>query len=544
MKKYFLTAGLLTCVMGFTACEDQLDVDQHGATSSTSFYSNDTECLEGLSALYKYMELGWLLPDMHFGMAISDDVYAGGGQRGNDGAWEEINELRYTAANSKILTLFQTYYETIYRCNLLTSNCNGETTTQKRIVAEAKVIRAFTYLRLASYFGDVPLITAEITDGQYTRPCSTRAEIFAQIEQDLNEAIQSGALLEKSSVNDQLVNVTKQTAQGLLGKAYVYESTFLGTNKWAEARTALDAVISSGKYALVTEDYDDQFHMVGRFSTESMFESNRLYDAQNIQYVSGYSHQRLGWRTEKFNQTQLQTAQKEGWINCSPESYGFFSPSQELYDAFVEVEGEDGWRLNETMRTYKQLAALPLQIQQSMNVYGTAGHFQTKMPSRAEERVQVHKVAQDVVYFRYADVLLLAAEAELPEHGGSQSKCDNYLNQIKTRAREANKPGNYTLTDVQKERRLELCFEGSRYPDLVRWNIIAEAYKDKGKKIPSLHGLYDHSDNNNELHENVNGYNVSFTQTASQGWQDKFKVVPIPQSEIDVNPQVTQAAGW
>lgn len=544
MKRYIIPAVLLAGIMGFSSCEDQLDIEQHGATPSTSFYSTDDECLEGLSALYKYMELGWVLPDQHFGMAISDDVYAGGGQRGNDGAWEEINELRFTAANSKILTLFQTYYETIYRCNLLTTNCNGGTNIQNRIVAEAKVIRAFTYLRLASYFGDVPIITEEITDGNYTRKVSSRAEVFAQVEKDLDEAIKSGTLLEKASVDDQLVNVTKQTAQGLLGKAYVYESTFLGTDHWAAAREALEAVINSNKYELCTDDYDDQFHMVGRFSKESMFESNRMYDTQNIQYLSGYSMQRLGWRTEKFNQTQLNAAQAAGLINCSPESYGFFNPSRELYQAFVEMEGEDGWRLNETMKTYRQLCAMPLQIQQSMNIYGTAGQFQTKMPSRAEERIKVHKVAQDYVFFRYADVLLLAAEAELPLHGGTQAKCDEYLNRIKARAREANKPGNYTLEDIQKERRLELCFEGSRYPDLVRWGLIAEAYKDKGKKIPSLHGMYDHSDNTNELHENVDGYNVSYTTTASQGWQDKFKILPIPQNEIDVNSAIEQNAAW
>ena len=550
MKRYIFIAALAAGVMSFSSCQDELDVEQHGAVSANSFYSNDAECLEGLAALYTTFNSqtsdynNWYTGEQHFGFAISDDCYAGGGARGNDSGWEEINELRYTASNAKIANLFKIYYTTIYRANLLVSHVQGSTPTQQRIIAEAKTIRAFCYLKLTSHFGSVPLIVEEITDGKYAKPVASPSEIYAQIEQDLTEAINSGAMLEKSSVNDKMVNVTKQTAQGLLGKAYVYESTFTGANKWSDARTALEAVINSGKYALVTNDFDDQFHKAGEFSTESMFENNRVFDANNLSYI--YSVQRLGWRTEMFNIAELDAAQSSGAITCSNESYGFFNPSQELYEAFVEMEGEDGWRLNETLKTYKQLVQIPLRIQEGKTVYGNAGYFCTKVPSRAEERVVVHKIAQNIVFFRYADVLLLAAEAELPANGGNQAKCDEYLNQIKSRAREdaSKMRGNYTLTDVQKERRLELCFEGSRFPDLVRWGIIADAYKDKGKRIPSLHGLYDHSDNNNTLEQNVNGYNISYTETASQGFQPKFAQLPLPQGEIDVNEFVEQAELW
>ena len=549
MKRYIFIAALAAGMLSFSSCNDELDIEQHGATPSSSFYSNDTECLEGLAALYSIFNSmpsvgNWYTGEQHIIMVLSDDCYTGGGNRGNDGQLEELNELRYTAANGKISTLFQLYYGTIYRANLLTSNVPGDTQLQKRIIAEAKVLRAFTYLRLVSYFGEVPLITEEITDGNYARPSASMAEIYAQIEKDLTEAIESGALLEKQSVNDKMVNVTKQTAQGLLGKAYVYESTFLGVNKYAEARAALEAVINSGKYALVTDDYDDQFHKAGEFSTESMFENNRVLDANNLCYI--YSVQRMGWRTEMFNINELDAAQASGAINCSPESYGFFNPSQELYDAFVEMEGEDGWRLNETMKTYNQLVQIPLRIANGKTIYGNAGYFCTKMPSRAEERVVVHKIAQNIVFFRYAEVLLLAAEAELPANGGNQAKCDEYLNKIKARAREdaSKMQGNYTLTDVQKERRLELCFEGTRHPDVVRWGIAAQVYQNKGKKIPSIHGMYDNSDNQNEKHENVNGYNISYTETNGPGWQDKFKFLPIPQGEIDVNKEIEQHAEW
>lgn len=555
MKRYIIIAFAAALMGGFSACNDELDVEQHGSTSVNAFYSNDTECLEGLAAVYSGFNTmnsdytSWIANDWYFGMAMSDDCYSGGGDRGNDGDYEEINELRFTAANSKISALFKLYYITIYRCNLLISNVPGDTEVQKRIIAEAKTIRSFCYLKLTSYFSDVPLIIEEIKDGNYAKPLATRSEIFTQIESDLKEAISSGVLYEKKNADDKIVNVTKQTAQAILGKAYVYWSTFENANKWAEARSVLTEVIKSNKYRLVDYsvdgyDYNDQFHITGRFSPESMFEVNRFYDANNLPMVA--FHQRMGWRTERFVPAEFLAAQESGATNCSASSFGFFNPSQELYDAFVEMEGEDGYRLNQSIRTYKQLVAIPLRIADGKYLYATAGHLLNKCAPRSEETIKVHYVAQDYVMLRYADVLLLAAEAELPSNGGNQANCDTYLNMIKERARESadKMRGNYTLTDIQKERRLELCFEGSRYFDLVRWGIIADAYKDKGKKIPNLHGLYDNSDNNNQKMENVNGYNVSYLETSSQGYQSKHSVLPLPQSELDVNQYVEQNALW
>lgn len=557
MKHYILATALALGLMGgmTTSCDDQLDVEQHGAVNTDTFYSNDAECLEGLAALYSIFNTmqsdysSWYTNEWFFALAMSDDCYTGGGDRGNDGTFEEINELRHTAANGKIAQLFKIYYNTIYRCNILTSRVPGDTPTQQRIIAEAKTIRAFCYLRLAGYFGDVPYIDHAITDGNYAQPLTARAQIFESIANDLKEAIASGVMLEKTSPESPVVNVTKQTAQALLGKVYVYWSTFEKVNKWAEAREVLDAVINSGKYRLVEKakdgyDFNDQFHITGRFSPESMFEVNRQYDANNLPMMA--SVQRLGWRTERFVPSELEAAKASGAVNCSSSSYGFFNPTQDLYDAFVEMEGVDGYRLNQTIRTYKDLTTIPLRIATGKYLYATSGLLMNKCCPREEETVKVHYVAQDYVMLRYADVLLLAAEAQLPANGGNQAKCDQYLNLIKARAGEpaSKMQGNYTLTDVQVERRLELAFEGSRFFDVVRWGIIADAYKDKGKQIPNLYGLADGSDNDNEQKENVNGYNVSYLTTASQGYQPKFSVLPLPQSELDVNQLVEQNALW
>lgn len=529
-----------------SACENRLDIRQHGATSSDNFYKNDQECWEGLATVYSYLEKNWIQQDYPVANMLSDDVYAGGGTRGDNVGYEEINEFRHTTANVQIKETFEAYYYTVYRCNLLINSVeqNVESTNiMKRCAAEARVIRAFSYLRLASIFGECPLIIELITDGNYARPESSLSEIYAQIEQDLQDAINSGLLVEKEEVNSKMAHVTKQTAEAILGKAYVYESTFLNVDKWQEARNAFNSVISSGKYKLYEGDYINQFHNDEEFSCESLFETNRVSDSQNLNRVM--VHSRLGWRVEKFKTDQFLATQASGKTECADgNAYGFFNPTKELYNAFVEMEGEDGYRLNQVIISYKKLSEMPLQIATGNFMYGNIGYFQKKMMPKTKEFVASHRFSMNYVLMRYAEVLLLAAEAELPQHGGSQTNVDKYINQIKDRARIAHKPGSYTLLDIEKEKRLELCYEGVRYPDLVRWGRAEELLKEKGKKVPILYGLADGRDNNNEIYTEIDGYNINWYETGSNGWQSKHRFMPIPQTELDVNQLISQHPEW
>lgn len=539
MKKILTSLAVACSAIVLYSCSDQLDTEQHGGISVDQYYKTDAECLEGLAAVYSNFS-GYRLGDFMPLASLSDDFYTGGGDRGNDTGLEELNEFNLSLDNARFSNMFTTWYNTIYRCNLLVSHlAEANTPTAQRVYAEALVLRAFNYLRLASYFGDVPLIVEEITDGNYAKEATPRAQIFAQVEADLEKAIASGKLLEKANKNDKVVNVTKQFAQALLGKAYVYESTFEGTDKWSQARAALDAVIKSDKYELYKGKYSDIFHYVGAFNCESMFEFNWVFDTQN---TPGNMTQRLGWRTERFKQSQLIATQAAGLTECPNESYGFYNPSIELYKAFVEMEGESGYRLNECMVTYKELCTYPLNIENGKYVYANGGYFTKKFLPRASERIKSNTLTTSSVFFRYAEVLLLAAEAEM--HGGSQKLADDYINEIKTRAGITNQPGNYTLDDLMKEKRLEMWGEGTRWPDVIRWGKAAQVFKDWGKRVPTLYGLADGSDNNNQQYENVDGYNILWKATGGTGWQDKYARLPFPQQEIDVNKNVSQPTGW
>jgi len=128
---------------------------------------------------------------------------------------------------------------------------------------------------------------------------------------------------------------------------------------------------------------------------------------------------------------------------------------------------------------------------------------------------------------RYAEVLLLAAEANLK--AGNASKAADYVSQVRTRAKLAPK-STITMEDIKTEKRLELFEEGCRFFDLVRWGDAAAVLKDQGKVNKCFDGI-----------SIINEY----TNTASTGFvKGKNELLPIPEKEMTLNDKMIQNTGW
>ena len=131
----------------------------------------------------------------------------------------------------------------------------------------------------------------------------------------------------------------------------------------------------------------------------------------------------------------------------------------------------------------------------------------------------------DLKVMRYAEVLLLAAEAHL--QAGNSAKALEYVNLIRSRAGET-ALSNVTLSDIKTEKRLELCNECVRFQDLVRWGDAESAMKEQGKEVP----VY-----------TTTGAEFIY-KNQNYGFKEKNKLLPIPLKEIELNPNMTQNAGW
>jgi hypothetical protein len=518
MNKILKISGICVLFLAFSlvSCEDALDTTQHGVESFETFYQTDEEATQAAAAIYIYFANSgtqyniWFLKNL-----LADDYWCGGGGRGDNPQNEQLNEFTFGSEHAYLRDAFQNYYGIIYRANVILENVPDNSDIQKQARAEAKVFRALAYSDLISMWGTPPLVDHLLAADEYKQGNGNPAELWALVEKDLTEAIASNALHEKANANDNSsYHITKQFAQTLLGKAYVFQE------KWNDAVSVLDAVVASGKYDLFRGDYGEMLQYTNENNCESLFELNYLNDPNNAQMVN-LLFAMAGWRTDQMN------------INPASDIYtgtwGFGNPQKELYDAFVAEEGANGYRLNRTMINFDQMTALGHSIIAGKELYGVEGYLMWKTRKVKGEQnpggwMDSHN---NIRIMRYAEALLLAAEAHVK--GGNATKAAEYVNLVRLRAGLSPK-SSVTMNDIMLEKRLELCGESVRFQDMLRWKI-ADKMANQGKKIPLL------SSTGTLRYVEYNAGDVA-------GFKSKHWLLPFPQAEIDLNENINQNEGW
>ncbi len=402
--------------------------------------------------------------------------------------------------NPSVASLWQKWYAVVSRSNTaieFVSNFNGFTTQglQDRLIAEAKFLRALAYFELVKMWGDVPLITQFIasTDDELRFSRAPVAEVYAQIEQDLNEAAPN--LATKGAV--ELGRATQGAAYTLLAKAHLYQQ------EYADVLINTQRVMALG-YAL-EDNFADNWGLGNEHGIESIFE---------IGYADGFSNQQFEGNDGSDPTTNQGSSsyQMFGYIfNGSVGGFGNSVPRQSLIDLYDDQDVRmDATFItpNTILENGSQSCGCLVFNPDGTVVSGEAGNesqwigtdiynfFWPPNTPAWESRASMRKylVGQSVApgllntgssplnekVFRYADVLLMHAEAALFAGGGGLDA----LNQVIQRAHGGDASfnlGSYTLDDVKLERRKELATEGwDRFTDLVRWGDAATALRFKG----------------------------------------------------------------
>ncbi len=377
----------------------------------------------------------------------SDDADKGSsaGDQAQGGA--DFNEFNYSIDSGFNNDNWNDHYKVINACNDLIDaiEVSGLTDSGTMVnMAEARMVRAFLYFDLRRDYGEVPIVDekiTEVTDGN--NPKSTEAEVDAFIEADLEFA---SANLPLTWPSNHVGRATKGFADGLLAKLYLYQENY------AASLAKSQEVINSGVYAL-EPSYKTLFNIEGNNSIESIFEIQQLVTESGQEFGNTY-YQSQGVRGT--GQWDL------GW--------GFNVPTQNLVDAYepddprmddtILISGEDdGGYGSGTLPGTPPLDQL---------------YWNKKAYTEAAERVRFSlrfNLWENIKILRYADVLLMAAEAAVQT--GNVALATDYLNQVRARARGgANVLPDValaTLEAVKHERRIELAMEGERFYDLVRW---------------------------------------------------------------------------
>lgn len=282
-------------------------------------------------------------------------------------------------------------------------------------------------------------------------------------------------------------------------------------------------MIDSKKYELYQGDYDKLVHAATNGCCEAMLEIQKRNDPEQAWNQMTMTFIMNGWRTSLINLGSMD--------QIAQGTYGFMNPTKSLYDAFVAREGKDGYRLRSSIRTYDELnAEYGLTINSGERLVGHEGLFNWKNRALKEDNVMDASYFQALQYtnlrvMRYAEVLLLAAEAHVKSGG---SRAAEYVNAIRTRAR-LQPLASVTLDDVKAEKRLELCFECVRFQDLVRWGDAPKYLGERGQAVPAF---------------SAKGLDPKAFSNANYGFKEKHNLLPIPRKEIELNRNMTQNTGW
>ncbi|KRB55835.1 RagB/SusD family nutrient uptake outer membrane protein [Flavobacterium sp. Root186] len=454
MKKIYITTFVLSAFF-FTACaDDYLDVDQTESilTSDVELFNNDAGAAQFVTAIYNKF-LNWDMTSFGWiGLSsITSDDADKGSSAGDTGTDKDVlDALTYNASNPSAESTFIANYDGINRCNqalnILPKLDKVNVTLRNRLAGEAKFLRAFMYFTLVKCYGGVPIVDHLPVPGsdsdrimQLTR--KTSAEVYAFIEADLNDAI--AALPEKTAYGaNEKSRASKGAAYALLAKVSLYQK------KWQQV---IDNANKVTGYSIVS-DYASMYRASGKFDSESIFE---IYaqGAVPAKGIEGYSN------TQGARGTG-------GW------GWGFNTPSQSLVNAYEPGDVRKAATIIFRGQTLYDGRLIPTTVENERYNYKAYSSLYT---SAWETDV-------DIKYLRYAEVLLMKAEAlnEL----GQTSDAIPLLNQIRNRAGLGNTPA-VSQADVRtaiwKERRVEMAFEHDRFFDLVRTGQAKAAFAVDGK---------------------------------------------------------------
>ncbi len=518
--KNILPALIAGAVLLFSSCEDGLDIPKHGNMGGQEdYYKTDEEALTAVASLYStwggnYYNWFALLN------LLSDDVWTGGGSRGDNADMERINEYTFDTDHGMISGLYQGLYGIIYKANLIIEKVTPDTPVKAQSVAEAYFFRGWAHFQLASLWGTAPVVDHLLAPDEYRQPNSTPERLWEQVENDFLAAINSKALPSKSNADDAAgtIRVSLEVAQAMLGKAYLFQG------KYGDAAHELDKVIDSKKYELFQGDYDMLLHAANNGCCETLLEVQRRNDPEQTWSQFSYTFIMTGWRTSLVNIGSLDATIAKG-------TYGFLNPTKNLYDAFVAREGKDGYRLKSTIRTYDELnAEYGLSINSGERLVGHEGFFNWKGRILKEDCITDAEYFQGFQYInlrvmRYAEVLLLAAEAHVMSGG---ARADEYVNAVRSRAKLSPLSG-VSLEDIKAEKRLELCLECVRFQDLVRWGDAEKCLGNQGSSIPAFSAA---------------GIVQNAFSNSNCGFKAKHNLLPIPRKEMELNSNMTQNNGW
>jgi hypothetical protein len=484
---------LVALAVGMISCE--LDEEIYSSIFVESFYKTASDAEKGLLAVYDALgglyggPAATMVPDYS-----ADQVYPRGVVGRNSLTLFTV-EPTYTIQKSAGRTnespqqLWISSYSGIEKANWIIAKVPDaamDEIRKKQIIGEAYFLRAFYFWTLAKNFGDVVIKTEpSVTEAKAYFPKSPKSDVYKQIYSDLDQATQAGLL---SYPANEKGRPSKEAVDALYAKAALYNED------WIKALEKAQAVIGSGKYALMPNVMD-----VFSYLKEDEARKENIWAFEADPITPGNSHQLVG----------LTGPVGSAGVEYAKTSYGSMFAYISFFNSFDSKDRRrqllDTTYLDRSGKWVPQRSITPI----------------TKdavLIKKYQDPVSSTGLIPNIPILRLADMYLIAAEAEA-RLNGSSAKAYEYINAIRARA------GLTELTNglakdafidaVIQERSWEFFAEGDRWYDLTRTGKYLTV-------IPkAVNSVY-----------------------PTRPIQPKHKYFPIPQDEINANPQLEQNMDW
>ncbi|WP_234669384.1 RagB/SusD family nutrient uptake outer membrane protein [Dyadobacter sp. CY261] len=487
------------------------------------FWKTEQDATMAANAIYTYLE----------GPGIfSWDGMTDIGHTNQSFATEALIEKGQTdALNAKILSEWTNAYKGIRAANSFFSNIDKVQSADPKKISllkgEVKFLRAYLYLKLASLYGDVPLITDEISLEESRQV--KRAPVEAIWDFVTSELTESAGLL--ASAPQQKGRITKGAALGLKARALLYAGRYEGSA--AAAREVMDLKVYS-----LYPSYEKLFTYEAENNQEVILDKQFIKDNYNnnvFATMAPYSQQAS---TNSFVPTKNLVdayAMNNGKDITDPESA--FDPKSPYsnrdprlrYSVFVTGEKLPDGKIYNPNPGSGTADAVGYSY-----ITSTTG-FTLKKYINPQDLAQPANCGINIVLMRYAEILLTYAEAKIELNQLDQSVLDA-INLVRQRG-DVNMPPMKDLASqqimrqiVRKERLVELAFEGFRFFDLRRWRMAEEVLPGK------VYGMT-YVDNGSLKTIEAPAFERAFNKNRDYLW-------PIPQKERDLNPALTQNPNW
>ncbi|MBO0936980.1 RagB/SusD family nutrient uptake outer membrane protein [Fibrella sp. HMF5335] len=539
MKPTYIT--LLAAALWLGGCKD-LDLAPTDRFTEATYWTSADRALTVLNTAYS----GMFTADLFFANdALSDNAY---NQLGDFQGANSIARGSYDPALGRIKGEWDFHYGGIKTTHILLGNIDRipsiDAALKARIIAETRFIRAFHYFQLMTWYGDVPLFTKDISiEESRTVARTPRADVLAFVLAELDAAAANLPTNVQYAAADK-GRITKGAAIALKARALLYES------RWAEVATACEQLIdntANGTYGLFPS-YEGLFLPQNENSQESILSLGFAPETRTHGNFRDFVPISIGDRVNNIAPTQelvdsyLTTNGKaiteagSGFSEKTP-----YANRDPRLTATIVYDGYQWKKADGTTTTiYIKPGSTPANTD-ARNEFGkqnasTTGYYVRKYYDPTANAS--FQSGLDLMLIRYADVLLMYAEAKNEQGQLTAAIWDKTIGALRRRAGFTDAAAltfptgatQATLREaVRRERRVELAMEGLRVFDIRRWRIAETVLNGfaHGAKFgdPTVDNGYARVDRRN------------FDK-------DKQYLWPIPQIERDLNQNLSQNPKW